>query len=343
MEFTASQIAGFLKGTVEGDPDLKVNKLAKIEEAGPGSLTFLANPSYTHFIYTTGASIVLVNDQFKPEQPLSCTLIRVKDPYASLAQLLDLYKKSQPEEKGISPLAFIPPSASLGENVYVGPFVCVGEHAVIGKDSKIHAGCFIGDHVRIGENTTLFSGVKVYQECMIGNDCTLHANSVVGADGFGFAPQDDNNYRKIAQIGNVIIEDRVEIGAGTCIDRATLGSTVISRGVKLDNLIQVGHNVQIGENTVIAAQSGLAGSSKVGRNCMIGGQVGISGHLTVGDNVKIAAQTGLTSNIKDNTVIMGSPAMEASRYRKAFIHFRNFEKIVKRIDELEAEIKKLKG
>jgi UDP-3-O-[3-hydroxymyristoyl] glucosamine N-acyltransferase len=343
MEFTASQIAGFLKGTVEGDPDLKVNKLAKIEEAGPGSLTFLTNPAYTHFIYTTGASVVLVNDQFKPEQPLSCTLIRVKDPYASLAQLLDLYKKSQPEAKGISPLAFIPPSASLGENVYVGPFVCVGEHVVIGKDSKIHPGCFIGDHVSIGENTTLFSGVRIYQECIIGNDCTLHANSVVGADGFGFAPQDDNNYRKIAQIGNVVIEDKVEIGAGTCIDRATLGSTVISRGVKLDNLIQVGHNVQIGENTVIAAQCGIAGSSKVGRNCMIGGQVGISGHLIIGDNVKIAAQTGLTSNIKDNTVIMGSPAMEASRYKKAFIHFRNFEKIVKRIDELEAEIKKLKG
>ncbi len=342
MEFSARQIADFLQGEVEGNPEEKVSKIAKIEEATKGSLTFLSNPAYTPHIYKTGASIALVSKEFKPEQPLNCTLVRVKDPYDALASLLELYKSSIPEKNGISELAFISPTASIEGAAYIGEFAYIGDNVSIGKNVKIYPHCYLGDHVTIGDNSTLFSGVRIYENGSIGRECTIHSNAVIGADGFGFAPQSDQNYRKVAQIGNVIIEDLVEIGAGTTIDRATMGSTIIKRGVKLDNLIQIGHNVVIGENTVMAAQCGVAGSSKVGKNCMIGGQVGLSGHITIGDNVKMAAQTGVPSNVKDGEIIMGSPAMEASKYRKAFIYFRNFEKLAKRIDELEKEIKKLK-
>ena len=341
MEFSASKIADFLQGSLEGDADVTVTQFAKIEEATKGTLTFLANPAYTSYIYTTNASIVLVREDFVPEKPIGSTLIRVKDPYGALARLLELYKGNIPEKTGISQLAFISPTAEVGENAYIGEFAYIGDKVKMGKNVKVYPHCYIGDNVHIGDDTILYSGVRIYEQSQIGKNCTLHANAVIGADGFGFAPQTDNNYKKVAQIGNVVIEDNVEIGAGTTIDRATLGSTIIRKGVKLDNLIQIGHNVVVGENTVMAAQCGVAGSSKIGKNCMIGGQVGISGHLTIGDNVKMAAQCGVPSNVKDGQIIMGSPAMEASQYRKAFIYFRNFEKLVKRIDELEKEIERL--
>ena len=341
MEFSASKIADFLQGSLEGDADVTVTQFAKIEEATKGTLTFLANPAYTSYIYTTNASIVLVREDFVPEKPIGSTLIRVKDPYGALARLLELYKGNIPEKTGISQLAFISPTAEVGENAYIGEFAYIGDKVKMGKNVKVYPHCYIGDNVHIGDDTILYSGVRIYEQSQIGKNCTLHANAVIGADGFGFAPQTDNNYKKVAQIGNVVIEDNVEIGAGTTIDRATLGSTIIRKGVKLDNLIQIGHNVVVGENTVMAAQCGVAGSSKIGKNCMIGGQVGISGHLTIGDNVKMAAQCGVPSNVKDGQIIMGSPAMEAAQYRKAFIYFRNFEKLVKRIDELEKEIERL--
>jgi len=343
MEFTAKQISDFLSGEIVGDPGSKVNTISKIEEAQPGSLTFLANPSYSQFIYTTGASIVLVNKDFKPEKPLNNTLIRVDNAYQALARLLELYKQSIPQKKGISSMASIADSAMLGNDLYIGEFVVIGENVVIEDQVKIYPQCHIADNVIIKAGSTLYPGVRIYENCAIGKNCTVHSGAIIGADGFGFAPQSDNNYLKVAQIGNVILEDNVEIGANTTIDRATMGSTIIRRGVKLDNLIQVAHNVIIGENTVIAAQSGIAGSSKVGKNCMIGGQVGISGHISVGDDVKIAAQSGLSSNIKDGKIIMGSPAFDHDKYIKAYIHFRNFEKLIKRIDDLEKEVKELKG
>ncbi len=343
MEFSAREIADLLQGVCEGDPDIRVSQLAKIEEATKGTMTFLANPAYTNHIYSTEASIVLVKDDFQPEKPIQGTLIRVKDPYGALARLLELYKKSNPEKTGLSKLAFISPRAQIAENTYIGEFAYVGDGVVLGKNVRVYPHTYIGDNVHIGDDTTLYSGVRIYENSRLGARCTIHSNAVIGADGFGFAPQTDNNYKKVAQIGNVIIEDNVEIGAGTTIDRATLGSTIIRSGVKLDNLIQIGHNVVIGENTVMAAQCGVAGSSKIGKNCMIGGQVGISGHLTIGNDVKIAAQTGVSSSIEDGQIIMGSPAMEASQYKKSFVYFRNFEKLVKRIDELEQVIKKLKS
>lgn len=343
MEFTAKQISDFLSGEIDGDPGSRVNTISKIEEAQPGSLTFLANLAYSQFIYTTGASIVLVNKDFIPEKPLNNTLIRVDNAYQAIARLLELYQQNMPQKKGISSMVSIADSAKLGNNLYIGEFVVIGENVVIEDHVKIYPHCHIADNVSLKEGSTLYPGVRIYENCVIGKKCTLHSGAVIGADGFGFAPQSDNNYIKVAQIGNVILEDNVEIGANTTIDRATMGSTIIRKGVKLDNLIQVAHNVTIGENTVIAAQSGIAGSSKVGKNCMIGGQVGISGHISIGNEVKIAAQSGLSSNIKDGKIIMGSPAFDHDKYIKAYIHFRNFEKLIKRIDELEKEIKVLKG
>ncbi len=342
MEYSAREIADFLQGRIEGDPDVKVSHIATIEDASVGAMTFLANPAYTPHVYKTKASIVLVREDFVPEQVIEACLIHVKDPYGALARLLEMYEQGLPEKQGISQLAFISPKASVGENVYIGAFAYVGENVKLGKNVKIYPHCFIDDNVHIADDTILYSGVRIYKNCKIGIKCNIHANAVIGADGFGFAPQTDNNYKKVAQIGNVVIEDMVEIGAGTTIDRATLGSTIIRKGVKLDNLIQIGHNVVIGENTVMAAQVGVAGSTKIGKNCMIGGQAGISGHLSIGDDVKMAAQAGIPGSIKDGQIVMGSPAMEASQYRKAFIYFRNFEKLVKKIEELEKELKKLK-
>lgn len=339
MTFTAKDIARLLNGTVEGDENVTVDKLAKIEEGTQGSLSFLANPKYTSFIYTSAASIIIVDKQFTPEKAVKATLIRVDDPYAAFAGLLDHYNQLKLDKRGISDQAFISPSAKIGKNVYIGPFAFIGENAVIGDKTKIYPQSYVGDDVTIGKNTTLFSGVKVYAGNVLGSNCIIHAGVVIGADGFGFAPQQDSNYKKVAQIGNVIIEDNVEIGANTTIDRATLGSTIIRKGVKLDNLIQIAHNVEVGENTVMAAQSGIAGSSKVGRNCMVAAQVGIVGHLTVGNNVKVAGQSGVTTNLKDDAVVFGSPAFDAGKYRKAYVHFRNLQKLVDRIEELEKKLK----
>ncbi len=335
MKFTAKEIAKILEGKIEGNPDASVHKLSKIEEGEPGSVSFLANPKYTRFIYTSNASIVIVDEDFKAEEEIRPTLIRVKNAYTAFARLLEVYNKIKLDKKGISQQASIAESAKIGEDVYIGAQAFVGENVEIGNNCKIYPQAFVGDNVRIGDNTTIFAGVKVYSDNIIGSNCVIHAGVVIGADGFGFAPQQDSNYMKIAQIGNVIIEDHVEIGANTTIDRATLGSTIIRKGAKLDNLIQIAHNVEVGENTVIAAQSGIAGSTKIGKNCMIAAQVGIIGHITIGNNVKIAAQSGVSSSVKDDAIIFGSPAFDAGKYRKAYVHFRNLQKIVDRIDALE--------
>jgi len=343
MEFTAQQIADLLQGIVEGDPQVKVNRLSKIEEGETGSLTFLANPKYEEFIYNTGASLVIVGEQFVPEQEIRTSLIRVKDPYKSFAVLLDTYNKLNMSKEGREEPFFVAKSAKLGENTYIGAFVYIGENSVIGNRVKLFPGVYIGDQVEIGDDTVLFPGVKVYSQCKIGNHCNIHAGVVIGADGFGFAPQDDTNYLKVAQIGNVIIEDHVEIGSNTTIDRATLGSTIIRKGVKLDNLIQVAHNVEIGEHTVIAAQTGIAGSTKIGRFCMIGGQVGIVGHLIIADKVKIAAQSGIgTSITREGEIVQGSPAFFIGDYKKSYVGFRKLPEIASKIDELEKQLQELK-
>lgn len=339
MNFTAKEIAKLLNGKVEGNTETTVIKLAKIEEGEPGSLSFLANPKYTQYLYTTKASIVIVSKDFKPEKKVDATLIKVDNAYSAFARLLELYNKIKLDKKGISSGAFISDSAKTGNDVYIGDFTYIGKNVEIGDNSKIYPHVYLGDNVKIGNNTTIFAGVKIYSDNFIGNNCVIHSGVIIGSDGFGFAPQEDNNYKKVAQIGNVIIEDNVEIGANTTIDRATLGSTIIRKGVKLDNLIQVAHNVEIGENTVIAAQTGISGSTTIGKNCMIAGQVGIIGHLNIGNNVKIAAQSGVSTNLKDDSIVFGSPAFEAGRYKKAYVHFRNLQKIVKRIDELEKALK----
>jgi UDP-3-O-[3-hydroxymyristoyl] glucosamine N-acyltransferase len=329
MEFTARQIAHILDGKVEGNPEVVVSSLAKIEEGLPGTMTFLANPLYTPYIYTTKASVIIVNEDFIPSQPIAGTLIRVENAYTSFAKLLEIFQNLQSGKKGISPYAFISKSAKIGEDVYIGEFVSVGDNAVIGNQVQLYPQTFIGDNVTIGDKTTIFAGVKIYHDCMVGSDCTLHAGIVIGADGFGFAPQADNQYKKVIQAGNVVIHDNVEIGANTTIDRATLGSTVIHRGVKIDNLVQLAHNVEIGENTVIAAQTGISGSTKIGKNCIIAGQVGIIGHLNIGDNVKIGAQSGIEHNIKDGDVFLGTPALEAGKTRRLYVYWRNFDKLAK--------------
>lgn len=336
MEFTAKQIAEILNGKVEGNHDVVVKKLAKIEEGEVGAISFLANPKYTHFIYQTKASIVIVNKDFKAEKEIKATLIRVDDAYMAFAKLLEAYKQIKLNKTGISTLASIAKSVICGDNCYIGDFVCLGDDVKIGNNVKLYPHTYIGDNVTIGDNTTIFPGVKIYSDNIIGANCTIHAGVVIGADGFGFAPSSDNNYNKIAQIGNVIIENNVEIGSNTTIDRATLGSTIIRKGVKLDNLIQIGHNVEIGENTVIAAQSGVSGSTKIGKNCMIGGQVGIIGHLFIANGVKIAAQSGVAGDIKqENFIVQGSPSFDISTYRKSYVYFRKLSQIVERINNLE--------
>ncbi|MCF8301694.1 MAG: UDP-3-O-(3-hydroxymyristoyl)glucosamine N-acyltransferase [Bacteroidales bacterium] len=344
MEFTAKEIANIINGEIKGDPEVKVHKLSKIENGSPGSLTFLANPKYTNYIYHTSASVIIINKDFVPEQAIKSTLIKVDDAYSAFAQLLEVYNKIKLDKSGISGKAHIHKSAEIGKNVYIGAFAFIGENAKIADNAKIYPHCYVGDNVTIGVNTILFAGVKIYSDNTIGKNCTLHGGVVIGSDGFGFAPQQDNNYQKVAQIGNVVIEDDVEIGSNTTIDRATLGSTIIRKGVKLDNLIQIAHNVEIGENTVIAAQVGIAGSTRIGKNCMIGGQVGIVGHITIADNVQIAAQSGITTNInQEGIALLGSPAFEVSKYRKSYIHFRNLPDIEKKIRELEKQLNELKN
>ena len=342
MEFTASQIAGLLNGAVEGNRNIKVSSLSKIEEGKPGTITFLANPKYTPFIYTTGASVIVVNTDFTATQPIAGTLVRVADAYSSFAILLAMFDQSQSGNDGISNHAVIDPSAGLGGNVSVGDFSVIGKNVVTGNNVMIYPQVYIGDRVKIGDNVIFYPGVKIYRDCIIGSNCILHSGVVIGSDGFGFVPQSDNNFQKVPQIGNVILEDNVEVGSNTTIDRATLGSTIIRKGVKLDNLIQVAHNVEIGENTVIAAQTGISGSTKIGKNCMIGGQVGIVGHITIADNVKIGAQSGIEKNItKEGAMMLGVPAIDIFKARKNFIHWRNFDEIVKTIYRLERQMKKM--
>jgi UDP-3-O-[3-hydroxymyristoyl] glucosamine N-acyltransferase len=341
MEFSAGQIAEILEGDVIGDPEAKVSRLAKIEEGTSGSLTFLANPKYTPFIYSTEATVAIVSKSFEAEEPLpsTLTLVKVDDAYSSFAKLLELYNAYRHQREGQEPSAFVHPKAVIGENTYVGHQVVIEQGAEIGKNAKIYGHVYIGERVKIGDNVIIYSGARILADCVIGNNCTLHAGCIIGSDGFGFAPNSEGQYHKVAQIGNVIIEDYVEIGANTTIDRATLGSTVIRKGVKIDNLIQIAHNVEIGENTVIAAQTGIAGSTKIGKNCMIGGQVGIVGHIQIADGTKIAAQSGVSSSIiKEESIIQGSPALEIKSFKMAYIGFRKLPELRDRLDALEKKM-----
>ena len=343
MEFTAAIIAGFLKGEIEGNPDIKVNTIAKIEEGSEGALSFLANPKYEHYIYTTASSIVLVNRTFKPSRKIEATLIRVDDAYEAFASLLRLVDQARPRKKGVHPTAIIESSATIGSDVYIGPYAYIGENCVVSDGCSLYPHVYIGDNTRMGKNCTFYSGVKIYHDCVIGESCTIHAGTVIGSDGFGFAPQSDNEFMKIPQLGNVVIEDLVEIGSNVSIDRATMGSTIIRRGVKIDNLIQIGHNVEIGENTVMAGQTGIAGSTKVGKNCMFGGQVGISGHLKIASGTKLGAQAGIGSDIKEeNTVLLGSPAFEIRQFIKSSVVFKSLPELRIKVNALEKEVELLK-
>lgn len=338
MIFTAGQIAGILEGELEGNPDIAVHKLAKIEEGEQGSLTFLANPKYTAHIYTTKASITIVNKDFVPDQNLATTLIKVDDAYKSFSKLLEYYNQVKSNKVGIENPVYKSDSATYGEGLYLGAFSYLGSNVRLGDHVKIYPNVYIGDNVIIGNHVVVFAGAKIYSETIIGNNCVVHSGAVVGADGFGFAPNEEGVFSKIPQTGNVILEDNVDVGAGTTIDRATLGSTILREGVKLDNQIQIAHNVEIGEHTVIAAQTGVAGSTKIGKNCMIGGQVGIVGHITIGDRVRIQAQSGIGRNVKDDEVLQGSPALNYGDYNKSYVHFKNLTKIENRINELEKKV-----
>jgi UDP-3-O-[3-hydroxymyristoyl] glucosamine N-acyltransferase len=345
MEFTAKNIAELLDGEVEGNPNVLVNKLSKIEEGTEGAITFLSNSKYEQFIYSTEASIVIVNKSFIAENkiPDKCTLIKVSDSYLAFTKLLEAYSKFKNNKKGIEQPCYISKSATIGENVYIGAFTHIGENVVIGNNVKIYPNCTLGDNSSVDDNSILYSNISIYHDCKIGKNCTLHSGIVVGADGFGFAPDSENNHNKVPQIGNVIIEDNVEVGANTCIDRATLGSTVIKKGVKIDNLVQIAHNVSIGENTVIVSQTGIAGSTKIGKNCLIGGQVGIVGHLNIADGVKIAAQSGIGSSIPDaNSIVQGSPAFAIGDYKRAYVGFKKLPEILERLNEIERNINKSK-
>jgi UDP-3-O-[3-hydroxymyristoyl] glucosamine N-acyltransferase len=338
MNFTAEQIAGILEGDIIGDPNIEVSRLAKIEEGSKGSLTFLANPKYTPYIYKTKASIVIVNKGFVPEETISSTLIKVEDAYKSFSKLLEYYNQVKNNKLGIEQPSFQSETAVFGENVYLGAFSYLGENVILGNNVKIYPQAYIGDNVKIGDNTTIFSGVKLYSETQVGKNCVINSGAIIGADGFGFTPDENGEFQKVPQTGNVIIEDNVDIGSATTIDRATLGSTYIRKGVKLDNQIQIAHNVEIDENTVIAAQTGIAGSTKIGKYCMIGGQVGIAGHLTIGDHVKVQAQTGIGHRVKDGEKLYGSPAIDYGNYVKSYVHFKNLPKIVKTITDLEKKV-----
>ncbi len=344
MQFTAQQIATLVQGKLEGDPDRKVSSVAKIEEAGPGDLCFLSNPKYEEYLYTSSASAVLVNETLVLLRPVTATLIRVKDAYASFALLLEQYDHiiSGSGNVGIEQPSYIAPTAKIGKDVYVGAFSYIGENAVLADGVKIYPGAYIGNNTVIGKDSKIYSGVRVYHGCVLGERVIIHAGSVVGGDGFGFAPLKDGTYKKIAQIGNVIIEDDVEIGANTTVDRATMGSTVIRKGVKLDNLIQVAHNVEIGENTVIAAQTGISGSTKIGKNCIIGGQVGIVGHIHLADGTKINAQSGLSKSVtNENVTLNGSPAFEYKNSLKSQAIFRNLPDLQARLQKLEEIVSEL--
>lgn len=339
MEFTAEQIAALISGEIEGDAQAIVREFAKIEEGKPESLTFLANPKYEHFIYTTQSSVVIVNKSFHPMKPVSATLIRVDDAYNALAKLLQIYEAMLPQKSGIEQPSFIDKSAKLGDEVYIGAFAYIGEKATIGNNVRIYPQVYIGDGVSIADNSTIYAGVKIYKGCKIGANCIVHSGAIIGSDGFGFAPTEDGGFEKIPQIGIVVLEDNVEVGSNTTIDRATMGATIIHKGTKLDNLIQIAHNVEIGSNSVLAAQTGIAGSTKIGNRVMFGGQVGVAGHLKIADGVKLAAQTGVGKSItKEGSVQMGAPSFEAMQYNKAYVVFRKLPELKAKIDELEKQL-----
>lgn len=336
MEFTAEQISALINGEVDGNPQTIVRDVSKIEEGRPETLTFLANPKYESYIYTTEASVVIVNKSFKPEKAIKATLIRVEDAYRALAMLLQMYQESMPKKTGIEQPSFIDKTAQVGDFVYIGAFSYIGEKVKIGNNVQIYPQVYIGDGVSIGDHSIVYPGAKIYKGCKIGAKCVIHSGAVIGSDGFGFAPGADGQFEKIPQVGIVVLEDHVEVGANTTIDRATMGSTIIHKGTKLDNLIQIAHNVEIGENSVLAAQTGIAGSTKIGKNVMFGGQVGIAGHLTIANGVKLAAQTGVSKSIvKEGAVQMGSPAFEAMLYNKAYVVFRKLPELKAKIDQLE--------
>ncbi|MEG1617174.1 MAG: UDP-3-O-(3-hydroxymyristoyl)glucosamine N-acyltransferase [Bacteroidales bacterium] len=341
MEFTAQQIADFLNGEIIGDPTVKVNNVSKIEEGQPSTLSFLANPKYTHYIYSTNASIVLVNRDFIPESEIRATLIKVDNAYSCIAMLLNMVDQARPKRSGVEENVHLDKSVTLPEQHYIGAFAYISAGVTLGNNVKIYPQVYIGDNVKIGDNVTLHPGVKIYHDCIIGNNCTIHAGSVLGADGFGFAPT-ESGYQKISQIGNVVLEDYVEIGANATIDRATMGSTIIRQGVKLDNLVQIAHNVEIGKNTVMAAQVGIAGSTKVGEQCMFGGQVGVAGHISIGDNVNIGAQSGIPNNVVGNQSIMGYPAQPARDFARQTVMIKKLPELNQTIAKLTKELESLK-
>ena len=339
MEFKAQSIADFLNGTIEGNPEVTVTNVSKIEDGKPGTLAFLSNPKYTPYIYTTNASVVLVSRSFVPEKPVGATLIRVEDPYRAFASLLDLYLQAKGTKSGIEQPCYIDSTATFEEGIYIGAFAYLGKNVTLGKNVKVYPHVYIGDNVVVKDNCILYSGVKIYEDCRIGEGCILHAGAVIGSDGFGFAPQPDGSYQKIPQVGNVVLEDFVEIGANTTIDCATMGSTIIRKGVKIDNLIQIAHNCEIGENTVMAALTGLAGSTKVGKNCVFAGQVGVAGHLNIGDNVTIGAMSGVSNSIKSNKTVMGAPAMDSMQAAKVYVVYRNLPQLREQVLDMKKEIK----
>lgn len=345
MQFTAKQISEFIDGTIEGDEDAKVSELSKIENGKTGSLCFLSNPKYENYLYQTNASVVIVKEDFVPAQKVSSTLIRVADPYSAFSVLLEKYNEAvnlSNAQIGIEQPSFIHPSAKIGKNVFIGAFSYVAENVVIGDNCKISPQVFIGSDSSLGDNCTLFPGVKLYNRSVLGSNITIHSNTVIGSDGFGFAPQADGTYTKIAQIGNVVIEDDVEIGANAAIDRATMGSTFIRKGVKLDNLIQIAHNVDVGEHSVVAAQSGISGSSKLGEKSVVGGQVGIAGHLSLAKGTQIGAQAGINFNItEENKQWHGSPAQPLRNWMRASVIFKQLPNVEKRIASLEAQLRQL--
>lgn len=340
MKFTAKQIAEILEGEIVGNPEAVVSKLSKIEEGEEGSLTFLSNPKYTNFVHSTNASVCIVNKDFNPKEKISVTLIKVEDSYEAFSKLLGYYNDLKNTQKvGLEEPHFIGENTCLGEDIYIGAFVYLGKNVKIGNKVQIHPNSYVGDNVEIGDNTVILPGSKIYADCIIGENCFIHGGVVIGADGFGFTPDDQGVYKKVPQTGNVVIEDHVDVGAGTTIDRATLGSTVIRKGVKLDNQIQIAHNVEIGEHTAIAAQTGVAGSTRIGKHCIIGGQVGIVGHIQIGDHVRIQAQTGISRNVKDGQALQGTPALGYSEYNKSYVHFKNLPKIVRQLNSIEKKIR----
>lgn len=342
MNFTAAVIAEFLKGTVEGDPKASVHDVSKIEEGRAGTLSFLANPKYEKYIYDSQSTIIIVNDNFKPARDIGATLIRVKNAYEAFAALLRLYEQSKPKKSGVSKLASISDSASLGKDLYIGDFSVISDHVSIGDGVQLHPQVFIGENVKIGDGTILHPGVKVYEGSEIGAHCVIHAGAVIGGDGFGFAPNQENDYQKIPQVGKVIIEDHVEVGANTTIDRATMGATILRKGVKLDNLIMIAHNVEVGENTVMAAQTGISGSTRIGKNCMFGGQVGLIGHINIADGVKIAAQSGIPKSIKEEgAIVQGSPPLDFTHYQRCYVVFKNLPSLRNQVIDLERKISDL--